>query len=256
MKYLLTTIGMCIALAIGAQDYNVAHNGGKLILEGVDNAKITSYDGSEVVFSAKIERDEKKSERAKGLKPINSLGLDDNSGIGLSVKKDGDNLKVTQIGECMCDDDEGYTIKLPKSMGVDYSHSTYDSDRLMIEGVTKEIVVSTNYTNVKLKDVTGPMSVKTVYGDIEATFSSVEQNSSVSLNSVYGFVDAAIPAASKAKLSLKTPYGQIYTDFDIDVASTNGMRELSDKKISGTINSGGVDFMIKSGYENIYLRKK
>lgn len=141
-------------------------------------------------------------------------------------------------------------------MGLDYSHSTYDSDHLKVEGVSQEIVVSTNYTDIKLKNVTGPMSVKTVYGDIEAEFDQVSQNSSVSLNSVYGFVDAALPSNSKAKLSLRTPYGQIYTDFDITVETTDGMRELSDKRIAGTINNGGVDFMIKSGYENIYLRKK
>ncbi|GLR17353.1 DUF4097 family beta strand repeat-containing protein [Portibacter lacus] len=256
MKYLLTTIIMCVALIAGAQEYKVAHNGGKLILEGVDDVKIEAYDGSEVIFSINSKKDHKESERAAGLKPINSLGLEDNTDIGLSVSKDGENLKAIQIGQCMCRDNEGYTIKIPKSMGIDYSHSTYDSDHLRIKNVNKEIVVSTNYTNINLEDVTGPMSIKTVYGDIEAKFASLNQNSSVSLNSVYGFVDAAIPSTSKARLNLRTPYGQIYTDFDIKVETTDGMRSLTDKKIEGTVNNGGVDLILKSGYENIYLRKK
>lgn len=257
MKYLFTTITLCIALFGSAQEFKIAHNGGKLILSEVDNAKVIAYDGSEVIISAQIEKDDEEAERAKGLKAINSFGLEDNTNLGLSVSKEDGNLKVVQIGQCMCKDDEGYTIKIPKSMGIDYSHSTYDSDHLKVSGISEEIIVSTNYTDIELEDVTGPMSVKTVYGDIEAKFSTLSQSNSVSLNSVYGFIDAAIPASSKALLSIKTPYGQIYTDFDIKVEETEeGMRQISDKKIKGTINSGGIDLILKSGYENIYLRKK
>jgi hypothetical protein len=256
MKYLLTAITLCFALIGSAQEFKLAHTGGKLILNEVDNASITAYDGSEIIITAKIDRDEEDSERAKGLKAINSLGIEDNTDLGLSVLEDGDNVKIIQIGQCMCGDDQGFTIKIPKSMGIDYSHSTYNSDFLKISDVTKEIVISTNYTDVNLENITGPMSIKTVYGDIEAKFSSVSQTNSVSLNSVYGFVDAALPSDSKAEISLSTPYGQIYTDFDIKVSENEEMRQLSSKKIKGSINNGGVDFIIKSGYENIYLRKK
>ncbi len=256
MKYLFTSLILFVALLAGAQDYKVSHSGGKLVLSDVDDAKIEAYEGSEVIISVKGRKDKKESDRAKGLKAINSLGLEDNTDIGLSVVKDGQDLKVTQIGGCMCDDNEGYTIKIPKSMGVDFSHSTYDSHQLIVHNVDQEIVVSTNYTNIELENVTGPMSVKTVYGDIEAKFNAISQNSSISLNSVYGFVDTAMPSSSKANISLRTPYGQIYTDFDIQVEQSGGLRELSDKKIKGSINSGGVDVVIKSNYENIYLRKK
>lgn len=255
MKYLYTLVTLCFALLASAQEYKVAHNGGSIILSNVDDVKIYAYDGTEVIFSAKLERGKEESKRAEGLKVINSLGLDDNSGLGLSVQKDGENLKVIQIGDC-CNHGEGYTIKIPKSMGIDFSHSTHNSEDLKIYDVSKEIVVSANYTDITLEDVTGPMSIKTVYGNIEAKFAELDQNSSVSINSVYGFVDAAIPSNSKAQLSLRTPYGQIYTDFDIKMNETNGMKELSSKNIKGTINSGGVDFILKSGYESIYLRKK
>lgn len=247
---------MSIALLAGAQEYKIAHNGGKLVLDDVDHAKIVGYNGTEVIITAEIEKNSEEFERAAGLKAINSAGLDDNTGLGLSVVKEGDNIKVTQIGQCMCKNDEGYIIKIPRSMGIDFAHSTYDSHQLTLENISKEIVVSTNYTNVELRDVTGPMSIKTVYGSIEAVFSEVSQENSVSLHSVYGLVDAALPASSKANLNLRTPYGQIFTDFDIQVEQKEGMRELSDKRVSGTINNGGVDFIMKSGYENIYLRKK
>ncbi len=258
MKYILTILCVClVTFAVnGQEEWSVAHNGGKLILSGIDEVKVKAYDGNEIKISAKINRNSEDSERTKGLKAINSLGLDDNTGLGVSAVKDGANFHVTQVGQCGCGDGEGYTIMIPRSMGVEYSHSTYDGDLIRITDVTKEIVISANYTDVELDGVTGPMSIKTVYGDIEAKFDQLQQESSVSLNSVYGLVDVALPNSSKANLSLRTPYGQIYTDFDIQVETKDGMREVSAKKVSGTINSGGVDMIIKSNYENIYLRKK
>ncbi len=256
MKYLLSTILIVAAvLSVNAQEYKVAHNGGKLILRNVNNVEITASDGSEVVINAEIERDEEDAERAKGLKAINSLGLDDNTGLGLSLQKEEGNIVITQIGDMH--EQGSYVIQLPKSMAVDYSHNTYNSELLHIAGVSQEIIVSTNYTNIELENVTGPMSVKTVYGSIDAAFSSLNQTSSVSLNSVYSHVDVTVPSSSKANLKLKTPYGQIYTDMDINVsAGEDGMKNVSSKKVAGTINGGGVDFIIQSGYDNIYLRKK
>lgn len=254
MKYILPIL-ILFSAALQAQDYKAQHASGKLILEGVDNAHITAYDGNEIVISADVDRDSDEMERAKGLKVVNSLGLDDNTELGLSAVKDGEDFRVIGIGSGSCSCDGEYEFLIPRSMGIDYSHSTYDSDDLIIEGVSEEIIVSTNYSDIELINVTGPMSIKTVYGDIEAKFEQLNQNGSVSLNSVYGLVDIGLPASTKADVSLRTPYGQILTDMDIEVEKTDGMRELSSKRIAGTLNGGGVDLILKSGYENIYLRK-
>jgi len=253
---IIVPILLLLATSIKAQEYTVTHSAGKLILEGVDNAIITAYDGNEIRITADIDRDSEEVERSKGLKVVNSLGLVDNTDLGLAANKDGENFVITGIGSGSCGCDGEYEIQIPRSMGVEYSHSTYDSDELIINGVSQEIIVSTNYSDVQLKNVTGPMSIKTVYGDIDASFETLNQQSSVSLNSVYGLVDIALPPNSKADVSMRTPYGQILTDMDIQVDKTEGMRELSSKRVSGTINGGGVDLILKSGYENIYLRQK
>lgn len=257
MKHILLIAFAFVAFQANAQkEYKVSHNSGKIILAGLDDVDVTAYDGSEVIITAHIDHDDEDSNRAAGLKMINSAGLDDNTGLGLSANKEGADLLVTQIGECSCSDGEGYQIKIPRSMGVEYSHSTYNGEELILSNISEEIVVSCNHTSITLDDVTGPMSIKTVYGSIEGNFKSLNQDNSISLNSVYGLVDIALPSSSKARLSLRTPYGQIYTDFDIDVEQKDGLRELSSKKVNGTINSGGVEMSLKSNYENIYLRKK
>lgn len=251
MKYFLPIL-ILFASAVHAQEYTAQHTTGKLLLEDVDNAHITVYDGNEIIINADVYRGSEDRERSKGLKVVNSLGLDDNTELGLSAQKNGEDFKVIGIGS---GHDGTYRFKIPRSMGVDYSHSTYDSDDLIIDGVSEEIVVSTNYSDIELLNVTGPMSIKTVYGDIEASFNTLNQEGSVSLNSVYGLVDIAVPSATKADISLRTPYGQILTDMNIQVDKTDGMRELNSKHVVGTLNDGGVDLILKSGYENIYLRK-
>ena len=113
------------------------------------------------------------------------------------------------------------------------------------------------YNDVKLVNVTGPMSVKSVYGSVEANFSSLSQKGSISIHSIYDFVDVTLPATVKADVNLKTPFGNIYSDIDIDVKTTEkGMRVISGSDLKGTVNGGGVEVVLTSSYENIYLRKK
>ena len=234
-----------------AQDFTLAHNSGKIIIEEVDQVTIKGYSGSEIVISG--EKDEEVNERAAGLKLLNSLGLDDNTGLGINVKEEGGNVHVTGIGNA---DDSRITIQLPKNMAVYYSHTDYHGGDLIIEGVAGEIEVSAAHNKVHLTNVTGPMAVKSLYGEIEANFSSVNQSGSISLNSVYNLIDVTFPSSAGYNVNMSTPYGSIYTDVSIDVnAGDDEMKQISNKKIKGSVNGGGVDITLKSGYENIYLRK-
>jgi hypothetical protein len=252
MKTLITFIACLLisGLSIG-QEFKLAHNGGKIIIADVDNVTITGYDGTEIIFSGSTH--DEVDERAKGLKLVNSLGLDDNTGLGINATKDGANVSVTGIGK----QSEGkITIKLPKNMGIEYNHNSHNGEDLVIENVSGEIEVSAMYNGVKLHNVTGPMAVKSVYGSIEATFTSMSQKGSISLNSVYDVIDCSIPASAAYDVSIRTPYGNIYSDVNIDVSSnTDGMKNISSKNVTGKVNGGGVKVTLKSGYDNIYLRK-
>lgn len=253
---LFTIVATMMSIQSYAQEtFKASHSTGTLIIKGVDEATITAYDGNEVIISADVKHNEEEYERAKGLKVINSLGLDDNTSMGLSAKKEGEDFVITQIGECACSDGDGFQIQVPRSMKVEYSHNNYNGEDIIFDGISQELVVSALHNDLKLKNVTGPMAVKTVYGEIEAKFSEVAQDNSISINSVYGLVDVSLPSNANADLNLKTPYGQIHTNFDIKIEKTEGMRQVSSKKVKGKINNGGVAFNVTANYENIYLRK-
>ncbi len=250
LSSLLFMIG---AVNLSAQEYSVDMSSGKLILSEVDRIEIEGTTGSKVIFSTEA-KNKKTDERASGLREISAGGLTDNTNIGLNAEKSGNELRVNQIGRSS---NRRYVIKVPKGVSISYEHSSWEGKTLRIRDLESEIEVSANYNSVELENVSGPMSINTVYGSINATFNQVNQDNSITLHSVYGNVDVSVPTNTKANFKLASSYGKIYTDLDLKIENeSGGMRSLSNSRIDGTLNGGGVGFSIKATYKNIYLRKK
>lgn len=254
MKKVLTTIILsCLAIAIlQAQEYKVAKSTGRLEIREVNHVVIEGYSGNEIIFSSKDgKRDD--DERAKGLRSISGMGLEDNTGLGLSVVDKGGIIEVQQLKKM---DGPDVTIKVPKGVVVYYTHSSPYGREVDFKNVESEIEVSTVHSGVNLTNVSGPMTVKTVHGNIEASLSTNIKNP-VSIVSVHGHVDLAIPVATKANLKLGTVYGEIFVDpdFKIDIEKKDNMVKYSDN-VAGKINGGGLDITLSSTHDNVYLRKK
>ena len=238
------------------KEYKLPMTTGTLNIVDVNEVKIEGYSGSDVVISTMVENNEK-NERAAGLKLVNSLGLEDNTGFGISVSKDGNNATARQLSDnCSCNE---ITIKVPKGVNISISHRTHDAEGILIQNVSSEVEISTTYHNVKLENVTGPMAVKTVHGSIDARFGSLSQNGSVSLYSAHDFVDVTIPTNAKMNVSIEAPYGDVYSNADINITkkstSKNTNSCYSGSSIIGTLNGGGVEFSIKSAHDDVYLRQ-
>lgn len=235
-----------------AQEYKVAVSGNKTLkIHEVGRVEITGYDGNEIIFSTEKKNNDA-SERAEGLKAISAGGLEDNSGIGLSVIQSGDAIEVNPMSKRS---GPKYEIKVPKSVKVFYEHSTAYGSKVVIKDIASEIEASTNHSGLWLENVTGPMTINTVHGRIEAIFSEVNQSSPTSIVSVHGLIDVALPGNSKANLKMRTTWGEIYTDLDI-AFDKSADSEKSATKLAGTINGGGVVLNVSTSHSNIYLRTK
>jgi len=261
MKHIILILSLILCVAydtIGQNEYTINKSSGKLKIMGIDELEVQGHDGNSIIFINNNEKDDDHSERARGLRIINSAGLNDNSGIGLSIEESSNEITVQQISNgasCNCDD--GYTIKVPNSMGLYIVHSTTYGDDIMISNMKGEIEISVNYNDIMLDGVTGPLAVKTVYGDLETKFGTVSQSNAMSLVSVYGHVDVSMPANTRADLQVSTNYGALYSDMDIKVTTkgANGkMKSVSSKKVNGTINGGGVEINLSAMYDDVYLR--
>ncbi len=251
-KILIVAAGLLICGFTQAQEYKVAKSTGTLEINEVNNVIIEGTTGNEIIFTGRGHGHDD-DDRAKGLRAISNMGLEDNTGIGLSVVDKGNVIEVNQLKKM---DGPEVTIKVPKGVKISYSHTSPHGDEIEIKNFEGEIEVSTVHNGVVLTNTTGPMQVKTVHGDIEASLGAALK-SPISLNSVHGHVDVALPLATKANLRMGTSWGEILVDpdFKIEVDRTGNFVKYSDK-VSGKLNGGGLDIELGSTHNNVYLRKK
>jgi hypothetical protein len=252
-KIVMVAFGLLITGVLSAQEYKVAKSSGTLEIREVNNVSIEGYTGNEIVFTSRGGHGRDDDGRAKGLRAISSMGLEDNTGIGLSVVDKGDRIEVQQLKKT---DGPDITIKVPKGVKVSYSHTSPHGDKIEFNNFEGEIEVSTVHNGVVLTNTTGPMEVKTVHGDIEASLGTALKGP-ISIVSVHGHVDVALPVATKGNMKLGTTWGEILVDpdFKIEIENTGGMVKYSDK-LRGKLNGGGVDIELSSTHNNVYLRKK
>ena len=261
------------------KEYKLAATSGHLIVS-IPGVIIEGYNGNEIIFSVpEAENEIVQDERAAGLRVINGLGAGDNTGLGLEVSQKGDEIRVHSAG---WDRDDIVTIRIPQNIKVTFnSTSPVNQGEVILKNLKNEIEVSTSYNKIRLENNTGPMNINTLYGSVDAVFAN-DMKGPVSIVSVYGYVDVSLPRAAKANVKLSTTYGKVYaaeglkialdvrtdarTDFNINGLTfsndgsgievngfTSGRQSGS---INGKINAGGSNIILKSTYENVYLRDK
>lgn len=112
------------------------------------------------------------------------------------------------------------------------------------------------YGVIKLTDVSASLDIENTYGSIEAILASYNFNQTINLHSTYGFVDLTISESSKVDVSMKTGYGEIFTDMDIEREGKAPVQRSFGAKVKGSLNGGGMAVNLEANYQNIYLRKK
>ena len=237
---------------LSAQEHKVSKNSGRLEIMEVNHVSIEGYDGNEIVFTAR-DHDRNKDERAKGLRALSSLGLEDNTGLGLSVVEKGNVIEVQQLKKT---DGPQIKIMVPRGVVISYVHSSPYGEDIQIKNFAGEIQVSTVHNGVRLDNVSGKTSVKTVHGDIDASLSGTF-NAPVAIESVHGHVDVAFPLNTKVNLTLSTSWGEVLVDpdFKIELDRNSALINYSEK-IRGKLNGGGSEVILSSEHSNVYLRKR
>ena len=84
-----------IATGIKAQEFKLVKTSGRLEVN-LGRVTVEGHTGNEIIFSSN-DHEKDKDERADGLKEINSLGLDDNTGLGINVEDKGGVVTVHQL---------------------------------------------------------------------------------------------------------------------------------------------------------------
>lgn len=144
--------------------------------------------------------------------------------------------------------------------------STVNGGEILVANVDGELTLSNTNGGITLNDVAGSVMAGTTNGNVRATLTGVTAQKEMAFTSLNGTVDVTLPPTTKANLRLRSNNGDVYSDFDVQLApsapvvqdrrSSNGRYRISrNRSIVGTINGGGPEFELRTFNSNVYVRK-
>jgi lia operon protein LiaG len=248
IAFLLMTAGV-----LSAQEYKIAVQNPKetrvIIKDFSGELPIEGYTGNEIVItstSGKFEIPEK----AKGLKPVFPGGTD-NTGIGLDISKTDNTITISCLLPFTRRSD--YKIRLPEDVAVELTSGCERSNSVSVKGMKSELDIQTCH-NIDLTDVTGPLVLSTISGNITIVYGKINAAKSSSISSISGDIDITLPSKTPLDLEMNTISGSIFSDFDFD-DSKKDLKKVGGNAFNHTLNGGGSKYSISSISGAIFLRK-
>jgi lia operon protein LiaG len=222
----------------------------KLVLKDfIGYLPVEGYTGNEIIITS-LAGSHSLPARAEGLKPIYPAG-NDNTGIGLEVMEDENEIVVT----CLLpfSRHEEYSVKVPENMAIEIRSSCERSNEVVIDKMLNEIEIN-NCNGIKLTDITGPLVLSTISGNIDISFNTISSDKPFSVNSISGDIDITLPSDTETNLELRTVSGGFYSDFDF-TRTDDDLKRVGGNRLNFPLNGGGFRFTITNVSGNIYLRK-
>jgi len=251
--FVFTLLFIFTGKMILAQDYKIpVENANEATLRLSDfsgKMTIVGYSGNEIIV-APAEKVGPPPERAKGLKPVFSNGTD-NTGIGLNVEKEGNQVRIKNL--LPFTKQVEFTLQVPENMALSVSSGCENNNDIYISKMKDEIEIQTCHS-INLQQVTGPLVLTTIAGNIDISFGTVNTAKPFAINSISGEIDITIPSKLAADIELGTVTGSMYSDFDFSTNSKD-LNRVGGNHLNYKMNGGGTKFSIVTVSGNIYLRK-
>lgn len=220
---------------------------------------VSGYNGKEVLirYSDNDGQDEQK-------KPANKNGLRRISGSGIGFEAT-ENNNTVEVGGVSPMHHISFEISVPREFSLNIS--TVDGEAIKVENISGEMELSNVNGEIILNNVEGSAVANTVNGDIKATFDSVNPDKPMAFSNLNGNIDITLPASTEFIAKMKSEWGDVFTDFDMDINSANQnkvntsadsdtYRVSVNNWINGAVNGGGPEFSFKSMRGDIYIRKR
>ena len=265
------------------------------ILRGEGDITITGYQGKEVLIETELDvfkTSDVEDEKAKGLKRISGtnfhVGSNEDENTIVITRSFGDKnelhikvpyntsikigggilgkIKIPAMNIEIKQKNKG-NMNIPIPNPVNFMGGILGGD-ITVTNVTGAIEISSIEGDITLEDVSGEVTANSVDGDLLVTFKDIEKGKPIFLSTVDGDIDVTLPPNIQADLSLQTLDGDMFTDFDIDIALEPERKTKDDKRstdmvrffrpgnaVYGKINGGGTEIQIRTVDGGIYLRK-
>ncbi|WP_428234862.1 DUF4097 family beta strand repeat-containing protein [Gracilimonas sp.] len=231
---------------------------GKLIVAAnfSDEVEIRAHDKNNVIVNYDSDHaDDERDAMRNGMRRISG------GGVGIEVTEDNNEVRVN-TGP-MPNDDLEMIIYVPRNFSLKLN--TVQGD-VTVSGLSGELEISAVNGDVELSDISGTVLVNSVNGDIEIDFNEITANAPMSFTGVNGDIEVSFPADAKFTAKMKTEWGDVYTNFDMEIDRNSSKPEVNTKDgeyrvavnkwIFGKVNGGGPEFLFKTLHGDISIRKK
>lgn len=219
-----------------------------------DEIVIRTHNRQDVIVQYEGDNEDRdRNNRKDGLRRISSGGLS----LEITEKNN-----VVRINSQPQNNDLELVVLVPKNFSLKLNAIHGDIEVYGLEG---EIEVEAVNGDIEINDIAGSALVNSVNGDIEVTFTKVDPKAPMSFTGVNGDIEITLPAGSKFSAKMKTDWGDIYTNFDMEIDRSPAENEVSNKKgqykvsinkwVFGTVNGGGPEYLFKTLHGDISIRK-
>lgn len=217
---------------------------------------VTGYDGDEVLINYGGE------DASSGQQEVTRQGLRriSDSGIGFEVTEDNNEVHVGSVSPMRSVD---FRVSVPRNFALHLS--TVNGGEIRVENVSGEMEISNVNGPITLVNVGGSVVANTVNGDISATFRSVAEGKPMAFTNLNGDIDVTFPAGVRMNARMRSEWGEVFTDFDMDLDRTGGVDRSGDSGtykvsvnhwINGAVNGGGPEYQFRSMRGDIYIRRQ
>ena len=241
------------------KNFTLINNGKRVSTPQKKNTYNISDGNSNNLFFARADTNKK-----KGLKRLGKKQEDKELGIYFTIeKKNGELFFSDTEGQVVMFSNEKYSIKIPNSIKLnwDTNNCTKSNKGWRISNVSKtsslsnfngEVELSTSLSNFKLTDVTGPVSINSIGGNVTVKF---DKKLPLKLYSIYtnnGFIDITMPQNSDVNVEANA--AAVYSDINFKVLQDTESDGQQNMKLK--LKRGRVKMKLEAGFGTVYLRKK
>ena len=181
---------------------------------------------------------------------------------GYKITEEGNRIKMSSDSP-----NRPITFEIEAPLRTNLKLSAVNGGEILVENIEGDLEVSNVNGSVTLNNVAGSVMAGTTNGSVRATLTRVTSAREMAFTSLNGTVDVTLPPTTKANLRLRSDHGDVYSDFDVQLAASsaptveedrnsNGRYRISrNRSIVGSINGGGPEFELRTFNSNVYVRK-
>lgn len=239
---------------------------GKVVTSSFSQSSARSLKNDSVVYFPKsvfTSRSSSKSQK-KGLKKLGKAN-DAENGIYLKIEQKNGELILSDKdhkNSFVMVSGESYKVLIPNSLKLIWDATSctvkknpmtrfYNSKVSSLSNFKGEVEITSSLNNLRLKDVTGPVSINSLGGNVKIVFDKTLPKKLYSVYTNNGYIDVTFSQSSNILVDAKA--SEIYSNLDFKILSdkeTNGIQEMKLK-----LKSGQVRMKLSTGFGSIYLRK-